>query len=55
MNWHAPADGDLFAPRALCGTTAAAEPDGVLRLYRPGVEITCATCRELLLATEEQP
>lgn len=47
--YHAPEGGDVFAPRALCGATASEEPDGVLRLYVPGVEVTCAACRARLL------
>jgi hypothetical protein len=47
--FHAPADGDLFAPRALCGATASDAPDGVLRLHAPGCEVTCWKCRALFL------
>lgn len=52
-DYHAPANGDLFAPMAACGTTADAEPDGILRLYQPGLEVTCARCREFLLDPTE--
>jgi hypothetical protein len=50
--YHAPVNGDLFAPIALCGTTPEAEPDGVLRLWHPGVQVTCAECRRRLLEGE---
>lgn len=49
--YHAPANGDLFATSAACGATAATEPDGVLRLHQPGLEVTCAECRRQLLDT----
>lgn len=49
IEFHAPVNGDLFAPFALCGTTPEAEPDGILRIYQPGLEVTCAECRRRLL------
>lgn len=48
-DYHAPANDDLFAPSALCGAMAGDEPDGVLRMHQPGVEVTCAECRARLL------
>ena len=55
MSYHAPANFDLFAPTALCGATSDSEPDGVLRLHQPGLEVTCSTCRTALLDEAAQP
>lgn len=52
MNYHAPADGDLFAPRAACGATASDEPEGVLRMFTPGLEVTCSACRTIVLEAD---
>lgn len=54
--YHAPPIGDdplaLFLPNAACGATAATEPDGVLRMHAPGLEVTCTECRHLILVWE---
>lgn len=47
--YHSPANGDLFAPTALCGADANDEPDGVLRMHASDMEATCARCRQIRL------
>lgn len=47
--YHAPENGDLFASVAACGAGPDTEPDGVLRMHEPGLEVTCGECRRILL------
>lgn len=51
--YHTPAqEFDLFTVQAACGATARTEPDGVLRMHTPGLEVTCAECRRIILERE---
>lgn len=52
--YHTPAlESDVFATQAACGAEAQTEPGGVLRMHTPGLEVTCAECRRIILERDE--